>query len=88
MTTISNPIGVGTRNVAVNWLCEERDLIARVAFSQDISFSEYIRKAVAQSLEQSHPREAALLKSLRDRRRAQRLKITIRAVKAAQEVAS
>lgn len=77
----TNQIGLGTKNIAVNFLTEERDQLARIAFQKNLTLSDFIRQTMASSLEISHPKEAAALKAIRERRRAQRLRITIRVAK-------
>lgn len=79
----TNAIGMGTRNVGVNWLVEERQLLARMAFEQNVSLSDFIRQQVSNSLRASHPAEHQVLTQLRERRRAQRLRITIRVARPA-----
>jgi hypothetical protein len=74
----TNAIGLGTKTVGVNFLVEERTALSRIAFDRNLTLSEFLRQTIHVGLEQSHPKEATALKALRERRRAQRLKITIR----------
>lgn len=77
----TNAVGLGTKTIGVNFLVEERDALSRIAFHRNVTLSEFLRQSITTGLEQTHPKEAAALKAIRERRRAQRLKITIRVAK-------
>ncbi len=79
----TNAVGLGTKTIGVNFLVEERDALSRIAFHRNVTLSELLRQAITAGLEQTHPREAAALKAIRERRRAQRLRITIRVARPA-----
>jgi hypothetical protein len=73
----TNRLGLGTTNVPINLITDERRILGRLAASSDLSFGAFIRKLAVERLQQTHPEDAKAIIDARQNRRLTRLRILI-----------
>jgi hypothetical protein len=69
-TLMTHAIPLGTSNLSLNLLSEERAILGRLAFQSDESIGGFIRRRLIAALELDHPAEATALREARRQRRA------------------
>lgn len=73
---MTNPVGKGTRNVAVNLLDEEHRILGRLAMKDDRSLGDFIRRQLMMGLRMSNP-DAALEMEMARKKRAEQMFLKI-----------
>lgn len=68
----THPIPVGTVNLPVNIRAEERAILGRLAFAQDVSLGEFVRRCILRQVSAQDPHTAAQISEIRSKRRAAR----------------
>jgi hypothetical protein len=59
---VTNPIGTGTRNVAVNMPTDFAGIVGQLAFGANKSVGQLFREAVIEKAERDHPERATELR--------------------------
>jgi len=70
---MKHKLGIGTINVSVNLLIEERRILGQIAARNDQSMSGYLRQLVSSAIRQVSPEAHRLLSNARRLRRERQL---------------